>query len=1147
VSPRCIGATLAAALVACCAVPALAPASASAFATNPAWTVSAVATPTNFAPGDEEGEDSFTVTVTNTGDAPTNGSTVTIGDMLPEGVALAPAGTSATELLSGFHWPLGEGEEGPLKCTGLMCTFAGVVASGDSFTVNLPVLVKSTEAGSLGTSLVTVSGGGAAEASVSTPVTASSTPSPGFGVASGAFSTTLSNVQAGAHADMTTSFFFNESAPLASGGDPEGRLKDTVVDLPAGFAGDPAAVSTCTEAQLNERPGEGVTAAYSACPVDSQVGTIALTLALSIKEGEGIKFKIFPAEEIAPVYNMQPLGGEVARLGFKTARITSNVIVKVRPGNYGLEAVAPNLVSGDVEVEGVRLTVWGVPALHSHDLLRGTACEKIGEFNRGCDRAVPVSGTSNFEEVPVGSGAASTAPAMPFLSNPTRCTESPLVSSFRVDTWQDRGLPPESEPSAISNLGPMAGCERLEFDPSLGAQPTSIAAETPTGLDVTQTLPQTYSNPVALATAHLNKVVVTLPEGMTVNPSAGEGLGACTEKAFDAEALEAPANRGEAEAREEACPNDSSLGTVRIHTPVLNEEAEGSLFLAQPYQNRFGSLLAVYVVARIPNRGVIVKLEGKVTPNEETGQLVTTFEDLPQLPFDKATFSFRPGEAAPLVTPPVCGSFSALGEFASWAEPEQILAGFSAPFEITQGVGGGACPSGGVPPLHPQLLAGTYSAAAGSYSPFFLHITRQDGEQEITGFSSTLPSGLTGNLTGVPFCGEAEIQAAREATGRDELERPSCPAASQIGHTLVSAGVGGVTAQTPGSLYLAGPYRGAPFSIVSVTSATVGPFDLGTVVIRFPLRINPTTAQVEVQTSPTEPIPHIIKGIVVHVRDIRAYIDRPNFTIDPTNCDPMSIAAQVAGAGADPSNPADQDSVGVSALYQAVNCANLAFHPGFKVSTSGHTSRAEGASLTATLTYPQAPLGTQANIAQVKVQLPKKLPSRLSTLQKACPAATFDANPASCPAASRVGVATATTPIIPEPLTGPAYFVSHGGEAFPDLIIVLQGYGVTVDLVGSTFINEKTSITTSTFKTVPDVPVGTFQLTLGQGPYSALAAHGDLCKSKLTMPTEFIAQDGATITQSTPIAVTGCPKHKAKKAKKAKKASHRSHHKRGKR
>ncbi|HWX88295.1 MAG TPA: hypothetical protein VNX67_08975, partial [Solirubrobacteraceae bacterium] len=307
--------------------------------------------------------------------------------------------------------------------------------------------------------------------------------------------------------------------------------------------------------------------------------------------------------------------------------------------------------------------------------------------------------------------------------------------------------------------------------------------------------------------------------------------------------------------------------------------------------------------------------------------------------------------------------------------------------------------------------------------------------------------------------------------------------------------------------------------------------DLGTVVIRFALRINPLTAQVEVDSSGSDAIPHIIRGIVVHVRDIRVYMDRPKFIVNPTSCNTMMIANTITGAGADFTNPADAYPVTVTSPFQAADCSNLAFKPVFNVSTSGKTSRSSGASLNVKLAYPSAPFGTQANIRSVKVDLPKQLPSRLTTLQKACPDSVFNADPAACSVASRVGRATAITPILPVPLEGPAYFVSHGGAKFPELIVVLQGYGFTIDLHGETFIS-KAGITSSTFRTVPDQPVTSFQLTLPQGKYSALAANGNLCNTKLTMPTAFTAQNGTVIHQTTKITVTRCAKHKAKRTRK---------------
>jgi hypothetical protein len=531
-------------------------------------------------------------------------------------------------------------------------------------------------------------------------------------------------------------------------------------------------------------------------------------------------------------------------------------------------------------------------------------------------------------------------------------------------------------------------------------------------------------------------------------------------------------------------------------------------------------------VLRIPKRGVVVTAAGKVELNQETGQLTTTFDENPQLPVADFTFTFHQGATSPLVTPPACGVFTSEGDFTPWSVPlqEHLL---TSAFEITSGVDGGACPSSGVAPFAPRLVSGTQGNSAGSYSPFYLRLIREDGEQELTKFTTVLPPGLTGNLTGVPFCPNADIEAARNVSGAEELEHPSCPAASEIGHTIVEAGVGTVLAQTPGKLYLGGPYHGAPLSVVSVTAAKVGPFDLGTVVIRFALNINPVTAQVEINGATSDPIPHIIKGIVVHVRDIHAYVNREKFIENPTSCNPMAISDTVYGVN--PANPALVTPVGASSAFQAADCQNLQFKPTFKVSTPAKASRTEGTSLTVKLAYPTAPQGTQANIRLVKVELPKQLPSRLSTLQKACTEAEFNANPATCPSTSIIGHAKALTPILPVPLEGPAYFVSHGGAQWPELIMVLQGYGFTIDLHGETLIS-KQGVTSSTFHAIPDEPVTSFELTLPSGRYSALTGLGNLCKGTLVMPTQFVAQNGMELRQQTKIAVTGCPKKKAKKA-----------------
>ena len=971
-----------------------------------------------------------------------------------------------------------------------------------------------------------------------------------FEIVPGSFHFEPTSDQAAAHANWVTSYDLAHVESGPENGRTYNDLRTTVVNLPAGFDASNTAVPTCAPSRLVAFGG--LSGELPTCPVASQIGQISLDL--SSKQG-------VPQEFTYPIYNMEVTSpGVTAELGFRTALFTQLLVVNVRPGDLGLTITAPDTT--DVgEPRKIVVTTWGVPAAAEHNAQRGEICNS--NLTPRCHNEL-------------GGPQEAHILAKPFLANPTSC--GMFTASMEAESWEEPGTPQGMPAKATdAEVGPIAKCERVPFEPSIEVNPSTRGAESPTGLEVSLVVPQSWENPQTIATSYLKETKVTLPEGMTANPGLAEGLGACTPEQYKAETSSSLPGEG--------CPPESKIGSIDIETPLLDESIPGAIYIATPYDNPFsepehpgGSLLALYVVAKDPERGVMIRVAGKITPNPVTGQLVTTFgatpefaglpatEGTPQQPFSKFTLKFRPGATAPLISPPACGSYAVQGELSPWSAPAEPRFLSSQPFQITQGTHEGPCPTGGVPPFKPQVISGTDNNAGSSYSPFYLRILRQDGEQELTRFSTTLPPGLTGNLTGIPFCPEADIEASRNVTGQEEEEHPSCPQASEIGHTIVSAGVGSVLAQTPGKVYLAGPYHGAPLSIVSITSAKVGPFDLGTVVIRFALDINPTTAQVEVSGAQSEAIPHILKGIVVHVREIRVYMDRSKFIINPTNCSPLQITDTIDGAGANFANAADQVPVAVNTPFEAADCSSLTFKPGFAVSTSGKTSKADGASLTAKLTVPAA-LGTQANIKEVKVDLPKQLPSRLTTLQKACTAAQFNSNPAGCPAASNIGYAKAITPILPVPLEGPVYFVSHGGEAFPSLEIVLQGYGFRIDLVASTFIS-KSGITSSTFHTVPDQPVTSFEITLPEGPYSALAANGNLCaptktvttkktvkkkvhgKTKkvvkkttkqvaesLTMPTAFVGQNGAEIHESTPVSVTGCPKAvPAKRAKTKKKA-----------
>ncbi len=750
---------------------------------------------------------------------------------------------------------------------------------------------------------------------------------------------------------------------------------------------------------------------------------------------------------------------------------------------------------------------------------------------------------------------------------PTSCN-GPLDASIEVDSYQEPGHFVKASTvthDASGSPAGMSGCSKLLFSPTINVAPDVPDASASTGLTVdVHVSQQAGSNPAGFGESTLRDTTVVLPAGVAINPAGSDGLEACSESLagfngfteFNHEfepgvqtATFTPTAPEVLQPSVNFCPNGSKIGTVKIKTPLLPDPLEGDVYLAAQNANPFGSLIAMYLMVEDPASGTVIKLPGEVRlcegPGEviegvscsATGQIVTTFKNTPQQPFEDLELHFFGGERAPLTTPSRCGTYTTQASFTPW-DGNAPVAAFSS-FQITAGPNGGACPGTSLP-FEPSLTAGTTNIQAGAFTPFTMTMSRTDGQQSLQAVELKLPSGLSGLLSGVELCPEPQASQG------------TCPAGSLVGETIVSVGVGGDPFSVKGGkVYITGPYEGAPFGLSIVNPAKAGPFDLeqgkdacDCVLVRAKINVNPETAALTV-TSNTQAqgdaIPTSLDGIPLQIQHVNVTINRPGFTFNPTDCDKTQIGGSLSSS--------EGGTQALSVPFQATDCATLAFAPKFAVSTSGKTSRADGASLKVDLTYPKAAFGSQANIAKVKVELPKQLPSRLSTLQKACTAAQFDANPAGCPAASIVGYAKAITPLVPVPLEGPAYFVSNGGEAFPNLIVVLQGYGVTIDLVGDTFIS-KAGITSSTFNTVPDQPIGSFELTLPEGRYSALAALGNPCKSKLTMPTEFVAQNGATIHQSTKIAVTGCPKtkkvahkrkHKAKAKRKAGKASHHGH------
>jgi hypothetical protein len=1056
------------------------------------------------------------LTAENLGNAPVDGSkaTVTLKDVLP-------AGLKATAIAASKPDPQGDFRQRvaiPCSLQTLTCTMKEGLAPYDQLEMRISVEVEGAVTGELNEA--SVSGGGGAPASIKRPITVSSAPVP-YGIQRNEIALEeeggAPTTQAGAHPfQLTSTIALNQLAdiePLSSPFakpevTPPALAKDVNVKLPPGLIGNATAIPQCTTAQFSE-VNIGEDAEDNACPADTAVGVATVTVHEPASVGT--------STITDPIFNLEPRVGEPARFGFDVVIANSPVFIdtSVRTGgDYGV-TVNVNNITQTAAFLSSETTFWGVPGDSRHDSQRGWGC---------IDQARNITPRQ-------ACAAAEEAHPKPFLSLPTSCRSS-LSTSIETDSWATAGSF-QSFPGFFEPASALEGCNHLQFAPQVKVTPDAQQGAKPSGVSVDVHVPQELNeNSQGLASANLRNITVAFPEGLTLNPSAADGLQACSESQVgllaglgaQEELLFTPT------LPEAFCPEAAKLGTVKIKTPLLPpaQSLQGGLYLATPApggeagQNPFNSLLAMYIIARDPVSGVLVKLPGQASLDPNSGQITASFKNTPDLAFEDAEIHLFDGERAPLGTPSRCGTYTTTATLTPWSgTPPQIS---SSSFQITSGPGGGPCPSS--TPFAPSLAAGTTSPNAGSFSALTTTIGRGDGEQSIQSVALHMPAGLSGVLKGVELCKEANADAG------------TCPPNSLIGHATASVGLGADPfTVTGGQVFLTESYRGAPFGLSILTPAIAGPFNLGNVIVRARIEVDPHTTALTVLTDQSGPysIPHILDGIPLQIRHLNVTVDRPGFTFNPTSCNPLSVSGTIAST--------EGASAPVSSAFQATGCQNLKFAPKFSVSTQAKTSKANGASLKVKLSYPKAPAGSYANLAKVKVSLPKALPSRLTTLQKACTSETFDANPANCPKESIVGQAKVSTPLLPVPLQGNAYFVSHAAEAFPDLTIVLKGYGITVDLIGST--NIKAGITTTTFKATPDVPFEDFELNLPAQKYSALTANTNLCqaRSKLLMPSEFTAQNGALYTQQTKISVAGCPKPltRAQKLRKALKACHRRH------
>jgi hypothetical protein len=859
----------------------------------------------------------------------------------------------------------------------------------------------------------------------------------------------LPDNEAGSHpVSLELGVGFNQAGALS-----DGDLRDLGFELPPGLIENPTAVPLCSQADFHsprtnplEESGNGETSrSGESCPDRTQVGT--LTLRSSYEGGVTRSFGLF---------NLQPPPGAPSELGANPygAPLIFVPAIRQSAGEYGL-TLQTRGVSQLLSIKGLGLSIWGTPWSILHNAQRGN-CLNETELEFG------------WAKCSIGRPAEN--PAVAYLTLPTSC-EEPLAFTVTATSWQQ----PPAAARTVSTPA-LESCDSLAFEPSPTAQLSDPRASSPSGYEFDINVDTAgVRDPRRRAPTPVRKAVIALPEGVTINPSVGSGLGVCAPAQYEAETASSPPGAG--------CPNESKIGDFTVRSPIVSGTLEeGSIYLASPFQNPFGSLIAIYLVAKSTRRGILVKVAGQLAADPQSGRLTASFDRLPQLPYSQLRIHFREGQRSPLATPPACGPIRTDADLTPWRDAN-LVRHFSLAAAISSGIGGGPCLSG-LAPFAPKASGGTLNSRAGAYSPFYLHLTRTDAEQEITSYSATLPPGLLGKIAGIPYCPDSAIAAAALRSGVAERDAPSCPAASLIGHTTAGYGVGSVLTYAPGKLYLAGPYRGSQFSVVAIDSALVGPFDLGVVIVRSAIRIDPVTAQASIDATGTDPIPHIIDGIPIHLRDIRAYIDRPDFTLNPTSCAASTLASALNGSGARFGDPADDTLATATAPFQAFDCGSLGFRPRISLALRGGTHRGRHPALSVVV----RPRAGDANIASTQVTLPASLFLDQGHIDTVCTRRQFAA--AACPAGSVYGHVRAFTPLLDQPMEGPAYLRSSD-NTLPDFVFALRERGIEVDVAGR--IDAVKGGIRGTFPAVPDAPVSKFVLRLHGGKRGVIVAAANLC------------------------------------------------------
>jgi hypothetical protein len=828
--------------------------------------------------------------------------------------------------------------------------------------------------------------------------------------------------QAGVHADLISAFTTNSTISPEGSLVTDGQPKDIQTELPAGFYGNPEAIPFCTSAFLIGHGG--------LCNPAAQVGL----LSIAVDNPPSFYLDL-------PVYNMAATDDETAVLAGNVFGALVKVVLRVRTdGDYGLRADIHGINQG-LPLYGVRLTLWGVPA-------------------------DPVNDPNRLEGLFQGGLSAGIDPK-PFLSMPTEC--GPTVTELRADSWQEPDkFIFEQEPLTIT------GCDSVEFEPKVKARPTTNAADSPTGLNVDIEIPQS-EDPEGLSTAHMRKAVITFPEGLTLNPSGANGLGSCTPDQIGMTTPEGAPVPHFTKAPNE-CPDSSRIGELEVDTPIFADPLHGSVFIATPNENPFDSQVAIYAV--VEGRGIVAKLPGEVALDSVTGRISTVFDENPQLTFEHFRIAFFGGALAPFQTPTGCGLFSSTAVLTPWSAPESGPPAERADkYQITQGPHGQACADteAGLPNA-PEFEGGSIAPLAGVYRPFVVNLRREDGSQRFSSVTVSPPDGLIAKLAGTATCPDSALASAQAQSGREEQAGPSCPAASEVGNVYIAAGAGPAPYNAPGKIYLAGPYKGAPLSLATVTPALAGPFDLGTVVVRLAVNINPATAQL---TAVSDPIPTILDGIPLDIRRVSLRFDRPDFTLNPTSCDPTFVKGTLLST---------QNSLAdLLSTFQLGECTRLKLKPKFSLSMKGSAKRRGHPALTAVL----QPRPGDANIDYVQVALPLNELLDQSNIGTVCTRVQFAAN--QCPEASVYGKVSVTSPLVDYPLSGNVYLRASANK-LPDLVTDLRGPAsqpIRIEAAGK--IDTVKGALRNTFEFIPDVPFTKLVLSLEGGKKGLLVNSRNFC------------------------------------------------------